>query len=289
MPKMEFDSVEVIPEGLRETAIKTESGKFQIDVAPISKLNEFRDNNITLSQERDGLKANLGQLTGMVSQIAQVIGVTPDKLDLKAFGEQWSKLNDTAKQVADGKLVASTSLEEALTTRTTEMKTAHERALAELTADRDTWKNKATTLDEELRVGAIDRAITEAFLKPEIGGRPEALPDILTRARATYKVKEGKLIPYDKDGKIIYDAEAKPLQPEGWLKSLRASAGYFFKESNGGGANGSPGGAGSGGPGGSSTVAWISREDAKDVLKYRAAREAAAKAGKVLQVAPEAA
>jgi hypothetical protein len=43
-----YDSQEAVPEDLREFA-SAKDGKFAVSVAPMAKLTEFRDNNITVS------------------------------------------------------------------------------------------------------------------------------------------------------------------------------------------------------------------------------------------------
>lgn len=57
MPDIVYDTLEAIPEGLRENAKKGDDGKFTVKVVLQSKLDEFRDSNIRVSKERDDLLA----------------------------------------------------------------------------------------------------------------------------------------------------------------------------------------------------------------------------------------
>ena len=56
MPEIVFESLDKVPEGLREHA-KEEEGKVKVNVVPKNKLDEFRETNIKLAQERDSLKS----------------------------------------------------------------------------------------------------------------------------------------------------------------------------------------------------------------------------------------
>lgn len=233
MADLTFDSLDAVPEDLRSDA-KEVDGKVVISVVPKTKLTEFRDNNIRLAKERD-------QLTEMANQYKGIVGE-----DLSEFQKNLQELQTTAKRVKDGELVASTSLEAALESRTKELKADLMGKLEAIQKDRDAWKTKASQLDNEFANSIIDRHITDAVLDTKSGARTDALADILQRARSVYQVSDDRknLIPKERqaDGtfQVIYGPDgATPMAPAQWLQKLREEAPYFFQGSSGGGASGS--------------------------------------------------
>ena len=233
MTDISFDSLDNVPEDLRSEAKEVE-GKIVVSVVPKTKLAEFRDNNIKLAKERDQLSEKMGQYQSIVGE------------DLSEFQKTLQELQTTHKRVKDGELVASTSLEAALESRTKELKADLTGKLEATQKDREAWKERATQLDREFANSVIDRRITDAVLDPKSGARPDALSDILERARRVYQVSEDRksIIPKEKtsDGntQVIYGPDgATPMSPGQWLQKLKDEAPYFFQGSSGGGASGS--------------------------------------------------
>lgn len=225
MPILSFDSLDMVPEELREHAKADEtSGKVQINVVPAVKLNEFRDRNISITKELDEAKGNVGKLS-------QIVGDKPDE-----FVQELDRLRKVHKRVQDKELVDSTSLEEAVSQRTTEMRTGYEDQIKAKSNEVNAWKQKAEELDTRFKKSLIDRAITDAVLDAKSGARPEALADILQRAYGTFRVTDdGKIIPHQGDA-ILYGSDgSSPMTPGEWLKKLGEQAPYFFKSSTGGG------------------------------------------------------
>lgn len=239
MPEIAFETLDAIPEPLRPEAEERDDGKVYINVVPKKKLDEFRDTNIKLSQERDSLTKAMEQYKGLV-------GEDPD-----GFKKQYSELQKIRQRVQDGELVASTSLEEAISSRTKELRADLEGKLKAIESDRNAWKDKASTVEQRHRRSIIDRAITNAVVAKESGARTEALSDILERAYKVFKVedKEGQeqVIPYAGD-QVMYGADgASPMSPAEWLGKLRESSPYFFQSSGGGGGGSGEFGSGAGG------------------------------------------
>lgn len=234
MPELNFESLDKVPEGLREYAAETEDGSsVQVNVVPKNKLDEFRENNIKLSQQRDELDQQIRNLQGLV-------GDDPD-----AFKKQLEELQQTKKRVEDGELVENTSLDEAVAKRTQEMRSDYEGKIKALQQEQEAWKSKANEVQSRYNRSLIDRHITDAVLDAEVGAEPAALPDILRRAYDTFKVKDdGSIVPMDGD-QVLYGADgASPMDPKEWLKAQRNQSPHLFKSSSGGGA---PGAGGSGG------------------------------------------
>ena len=72
MPDFLFDNVEQIAEELRGDAKKNDAGKFVLNLVPKTKLDEFRENNIKLSKERD-------DLSKVVAKVLPIVGEDADK------------------------------------------------------------------------------------------------------------------------------------------------------------------------------------------------------------------
>lgn len=229
MPDMIFDALDKVPEGLREHA-KEQDGKVIVKVVPQAKLEEFRNTNITLAQERDALKAQFEPLRGLIGE------------DVKAFETELTELRTTAQKVKDGSLKGTDAIQAEVAQRVAQMKGDYERQLTEKANEATAWKNKAAEADQKFRRSLVDRAVTDAVLNEKSGAEPRALPDILSRAYAVFRVEDdGKLVAKDGEAVIYGSDGATPMSPAEWLGKLREQAPYFFKNSNGGGASGSQG------------------------------------------------
>lgn len=227
MPDLFYDSLDQVPEGLREVAKQNDTGKLVVKVVPAAKLDEFRDNNIKISKERDDAVA-------YVTKAREIIGE-----DFDGFNASLGELKTTAQRVKDGELVANKSIEEALADRTKQMREDMTAENQRLAGEVKLWKDKQTVTDQKLRRTHIDRHMTDVVLDEAIGVHPKALADILQRAYSVFEVGEdGKLTPKKGDAVIYGGDGATPMSPKEWVQSLKEDAPYFFKGSNGGGAEG---------------------------------------------------
>jgi hypothetical protein len=201
-------------------------------VVPQAKLEEFRTNNIAVSQERDGLKSRIDKLAALMGEGG----------DDDAFAAEIAELRKMAQQVKDGKLKGTDSVEGEVARRVAEMKRDYERQLQDQATKATAAEKRALEADQKYRRSLIDRAVTDAVLDDKSGAEQRALPDILSRAYAVFKIEDdGKLVARDGEA-VIYGADgATPMTPLEWLGKLREQAPYFFKGSNGGGASGTTG------------------------------------------------
>lgn len=226
MPEIKFKTKDEIPEEFRAEA-KEVDGSFTVNLVLNSKLAEFRDRNIAVMQERDGLKAK-------VTTFETLIGADPDK-----FKAELEALRATDQQVKDGKLTASKTIDEEVSRRLNEGKAGYEAQIKTLANERDSERRAREASDAKFRRSIIDREITNAALSGEAGINPAALPDILTRAHAIYQVGENDALVPKRGDTIIYGSDGvSPMQPKEWLKKLVAEAPHFAKPSSGGGAAG---------------------------------------------------
>jgi hypothetical protein len=230
MPDLTYATKEEIPEGLGDGA-KEVNGKWVVKVVSATKLDEFRANNVAISQERDGLKA-------FVDKLKPVIGDTEPEEFAKAVAA-WRAVE---QQVKDGKLTAKEDIEAEVLRRTGAMKDNFERQNSEA-AQRATAAEKAAAVAEQKwRSSIVARHVTDAVLDEASGAIPSALSDILVRAERIFKVGEdGKITAKDGEATIYGADGTTPMTPKEWMAKLRAEAPHFFKNSSGGGSGGGQG------------------------------------------------
>lgn len=231
MPDITFDTLDQVPEEFREAA-KQEGGKIVVNVVLKSKLDEFRDNNIKVSTERD-------QIAAKVKALEEVVGEDAD-----AFATELVELRDIAQKVKDGKLKGDDTIAKEVENRIATMKGQYEEQLKATGKETSAWKDKALAAEGKFKRSQVGAAVTNAVVAAESGVEAKALPDILERAYKVFQVQDdGSLIA--KDGEVtIYGGDGStPLTVGEWIGKLKESAPYFFKSSQGGGAGGA--GAGS--------------------------------------------
>lgn len=231
MPELYFDSLDQLPEGLREGAKTNDAGKVAVKVVLQDKLDEFRDTNIRVSKERDDYLAALGKAK-------EILGTE----DFDSAAQQLAALRDTAKKVADGALVENKGLEEALAERTGKMRDEMQAEIQRQAQEAKAWREKFGQSDTKLRRTYIDRAVTDVVLDEASGVHPKALADILGRAYGTFEVGDDGKLTAKRGDAVLYGSDgASPMSPKEWIATLKEEAPYFFKGSNGGGSSGSEG------------------------------------------------
>ena len=230
MPEIFFDSLDKVPDGLREHAKQVDGadGRVSINVVAKVKLDEFRENNVKLAQERDDLKKHVEAATAILGD------------DFDAAAQEIETVRGVAKRVKDGELVENKGLEEALADRTKSMREGYETQIKTVSQTATAWQQKAAALDQRWKRNIVDRAVTESALDEKLGVNPKALPDIISRAHGVFVVDDNdKLIPKAGDA-IIYGADGTtPMTVSEWIGKLRDEVPFMFKGSNGGGATGS--------------------------------------------------
>lgn len=236
MTTLTYQSLSEVPDGLRENAKEGENGTFSVKVAPADKITEFRENNVKLSQQRDDLVAQ-------VSKYEQVTGVTLESLSegkLDDFAKTLTALRETKKQVDDGALIASTSLEEAAQARVTEVTNSFKGQLADSAKERDAWKERATAAERRAESMMVENAIRLAASDPNVAMLDKAVAYVLPQALQTFRVDEGKIVPKSADGTILYGSDGvTPMSAKEWLLKQREDSDFLFQGSKGGGASGS--------------------------------------------------
>lgn len=173
-------------------------------VVPKERLDEFRENNITLQKQLEKLK-----------------DIDPVK---------YRELSELQRQVEEGQLLKAGKIDEVVNSRVTAMK----RALEE---ERDGYKIRAETSESQLSVLLIDSAVRNEALK--LGVVNTALDDVVLRARTVYKMKDGAAVPHNEKGEVVFGKDGKtPMSMGDWVAALKKTAPHLFANSQGGGAGG---------------------------------------------------
>lgn len=227
MPVINFNSIDEVPEGLREGAKADEAtGKFAVNVVLNTRLDEFRERNVEQAKKLEKLEPE-------VTRLRAIIGDDPN-----AFETDLAQLRDVKRRVDDGELKTHDQIEQAVQDRVKSVKDGFEETNKSIRTEATTYKQKAEALQRQLDRTRIDKDVTAAVIQPDSGVRPEALPDVLERAYRLFKVEDEKIIPKVGEATLYGSNGADPMTPAEWLVKLRNEAPHYFKGNGGGGAGG---------------------------------------------------
>ena len=214
--KFKLKSKDEIPAGLEIHYVERD-GWWVLDadgVADKAKLDEFRQNNIALTNQ---LKRFEGSLQTATEQLQQVTA-EKDRLELQAKGH---KPEDVDKVIEARLKVA---------------RAEWDKQHGVVVAERDTLTGRLTAIQ-------IDQAVvTEATKR---GLRPTAIPDITSRARMNFKLVNGVPQAFEGDGQTARMGKdgVTPMTLAEWVDALVSDAPHLFEANAGSGAAGSGGGA----------------------------------------------
>jgi hypothetical protein len=171
-----------------------------------AKLDEFRQNNITLT-----------------NQLKRFEGIDPDAV--RQLAEDKRKLEE-AQQIKAGevdKVVAA------------RLKAELDKVHAPVVAERDALHGRLTAIQ-------IDQAVVNEATKR--GLRPTAIQDITSRARVTFKLVNGVPQAFEADGQTARMGKdgVSPMTLAEWVDALVSDAPHLFEANAGSGAAGSGGG-----------------------------------------------
>lgn len=226
MPILTFDTLDAVPEGLREAA-KQDGDKVTVNVVPQQKLEEFRDTNINLLKERDALKAKVDVLEPIIGE------------DHEAFTASLTELRAMEQRVKDGQLTEGRKVEEEILRRTDDMRKSLEEQVRGKSNEVSAWKTKAENLDATLKRTLVNSAIKDAAIDPDAGVLPGAIGDILSRAASIWRASDdGKVVAYQGELQLYGADGGSPLTPKEWIGKLKEESPHYFKGTNGGGGGG---------------------------------------------------
>lgn len=204
------ESLDGLDQGVAALYEKTDQG-FRLDVegvVPRAKLDEFRDNNVKLSE-----------------QLKSFEGIDP---------KRWKTLTELEQRVKDKDIVEPGQIEKTVQDRVAQMKEEHDKILTGLQHENQATKAQLESLliDSAVRVEAL-----------ELGALPSAIEDVILRAKASIKLVDGVATPHSADGKPIYGKDGvNPMSVKEWVIGLQKSAGHLFEKQQGGGPRGGNGG-----------------------------------------------
>jgi hypothetical protein len=209
--KTKFKTREEIPAELQPHYIE-QAGEWVLDHDGKAKLDEFRQNNITLT-----------------NQLKRFDGIDPDAVRQLADDKQ--RLEDE-QRLKDGKF------QEVLDARLKTARADWDKTHGVVVAERDALTGRLTAIQ-------IDQAVVSEATKR--GLRPTALTDITARARMTFKLVNGVPQAFEADGQTARMGKdgASPMTLAEWVDALVSDAPHLFEANAGSGAAGS----GSGGAG----------------------------------------
>jgi len=187
-----------------------------------AQLDEFRNNNRVLFNDKAAMEENLAKFKDM----------DPAKY------EEAIKALDVLNQYEEKQLLKDGKLEDVLSIRTKAMQADYDTqitALQSAVKDAIGQKEKYQGQLGSLRVEAI---ATKAL--STVGRlRAAATTDALSRANATWKLGDDGRITAHVDGKAAYGLDGEALTPDEWAKNLLKSAPHLFEKGTGGGSEGS--------------------------------------------------
>jgi hypothetical protein len=216
--KFKFKTKEEIPAESQSLYVERDGG-WVLDVdgaVEKSKLDEFRSNNITLSNQ-------------LAEQKKRFEGIDPE--EVKKLAEEKRKLEE-AQQLKGGEV------DKVVEGRLKTAKTEWDKQFNAVTAERDVLNSRLTAIQ-------IDQGVITVATKK--GLRPTAIPDITARARVVFRLVDGAPRAYEADGQTVRVGKdgITPMTLDDWVDQQVADAPHLFESNVGGGATGSSsGGAG---------------------------------------------
>lgn len=181
-----------------------------------------RDGAFVLNVEDAVERSQLDALTRERDQLQQrFAGIDPDAA---------RKLEAEKRRLEEAQQLKAGEFEKVLETRLQAARTDFDKQLSGLTTERD-------LLSEQLAKIQIDQAVLTAAT--EHGLHPSAIPDLLARAHATFRMVKGVPTAFEADGQTVRKAkEGKSLQPTTWVEDLTTEAPHLFHPGGGSQATG---------------------------------------------------
>lgn len=181
----------------------------------------------------NGLKSKNGELLGKLkdanTNLQRFEGIDPDAVR-----------NILSKFASDEEagLIAKGDIDTVLNKRTERMQADFNKKLEKEQAER----NRFIEANKKLSARALSEAILKAASKA--GALPEAMEDIVLRARGTWAVNEdGEVVAMNGQEVVLGKDGKTPLTPAEWAESLRETAPHLWPKAQGSNAPGSGAGA----------------------------------------------
>ena len=206
--KFKLDTLEGLDAAIAALYEQAADGAYYLSVDGAvgkDKLDEFRNNNVKLLKDLEKFK-----------------DVDPAK---------YQELLALAKKQEEKKLIDAGEIDKVVEQRVGEMRSTYENQIKTLTEQNSVDQRQLESL-------LIDNAVRDAAVKS--GVQPTAVDDVLLRAKATFKIKDGNAVPVDAQGNVVYGKDGtSPMSVVDWTTGLKKQAPHLFQGSQGGGAQGS--------------------------------------------------
>jgi len=244
--KLVVENLEGLSEAVAALYKQGGDGKFHLqteeDEGAKQKIAEFRENNIKLQKELEAMKKKF------------------DGVDLDELQAMKKKL----QAVDDKKLIEAGKIDELVNQKVERMKADYDEQIKQLKLAIDEREKNLTSTTQRLSEVLIDSEITKAVNAVGVV-RKEAMQDILSRGRQTWRLEDNKPVPKEGD-RLLYGKDGKEaLTFTEWAQALVTTAPFLFESSGGGGAGGSDK---SGGSAGFGTKQDLAKLPPQERLKY---------------------
>lgn len=220
-----IDKKENIPANLTDYYIEADDGKFVLDVDNSdykTRIAEFRDNNVKLSQRNEELEK---------------VAETFKDLDASEARKAIAKVKEYDKDPPKN----AEEVEKEVESRVAKLRDEHEQQVQKLSERAKTAEDSIGGLQGRLQSLAIkDGVLTGLGAIAQIVSGAEN--DVSTRAAKVwhYDLEKSQLVARDAEGRAMYGKDGvTPLTVDEWGKDLVKTASHLFTENRGGGGTGS--------------------------------------------------
>lgn len=209
---------------------KETNGKFYLVIEGI----EEHEGAIGLKSALDAERKAQAKASAELSELKKKLG----DLDPDAARDALKRIKELEQQTEEGDIPKqfAAQFEKAVNARVKSMQTDWEKKEKSYTDQIAKLENDTKSLGGQLEeVTIADQVRAEA---QKAGLHDWAVEDAVMHARGVYKLENGKPVPKDKDGSIIYGkkaGEAKPISE--WMSDMVTAKPGWVKDSGGGGGN----------------------------------------------------
>lgn len=243
-----------------------------------------------MSSEKE--KPNNNNPQDNASAIAAAIKPLEDKnaelakqnADMAEKLKQWDGLNasDVKTMLSriendeDAKLIKEGKITDVIGRHTQKIHEDYQTKLEAAKKINDEASEKLSKSEAKLRDTILQTAIKDAAVQGKV--LPSAIDDVLSRGKSVFSTDDdGNIIARDKDGKLIMSKDGlKGIDVKEWVSGLLDTAPHLFHSSSGAGLNGA-------GPDKKNSFT-LTKSEAKNVVKYNAAKKAALEAGQQITI-----
>ena len=203
------EELDQMPEALREFYVESsESGKFDLATDQSDRIREFRENNITLTQQ-----------------------VREREADLQKAKSELDGAKGEVQKRFEKELLSEGKIDELLAQRTEAMRQSYEEKLGEITRSH-------SEAEKTLDVHIVENQIRDAAIKAQ--AKNDRAVDHIIRAVRPHVQRDGtQAVRVDGSGNTVMAEDGKT--PQGILDlvaEMKISDAFLFAESSGSGANG---------------------------------------------------